>query len=85
LLTAQGVGAILAGIIVANAHRIGRRGHILAISAILGPVFLICFAVSTSYWSALPFIGLTGLFMIMQFITMNTLIQVEVLTNIVVV
>jgi len=79
LLTAQGVGAILAGIIVANAHRIGRRGHILAISAILGPVFLICFAVSTSYWSALPFIGLTGLFMIMQFITMNTLIQVEVL------
>ncbi len=79
LLTAEGVGAILAGVVVANAHRIGLRGHILALSAVLGPIFLIFFAMSHSYLTALPFIGLTGFFMIMQFITMNTLLQVEVL------
>src|SRR5258708_37756502 len=81
LLTAEGVGAILAGVVVANAHRIGLRGHILALSAVLGPIFLIFFAMSHSYLTALPFIGLTGFFIIMQFITMNTLLQVEVLSE----
>lgn len=79
LLTAEGVGAILAGVAVANAHRFGRRGHLLALSAILGPICAILFAISKSYWTALPFIALTGFFMIAQFITMNTLIQMEVL------
>ena len=78
LLTAEGIGAVLAGIVVAQANNRGRRGTILFICAILGPLSMILFAVNSSNVPALILAGCAGLFMICQFILMNTLIQVVV-------
>ncbi len=78
LLTAEGVGAVLAGVAVAHANSMGGRGTVLFICAVLGPAAMILFAVNSTYILALLLAGCTGLFLICQFILMNTLIQVVV-------
>ncbi len=78
LLTAVGIGAVIAGTLVARMNNSGRRGQMLVIASLAMPIMVILTAFTSSYASALPMAGLAGFFLISQFILMNTLIQVEV-------
>src|SRR5262249_34310282 len=75
LATAQGVGAILAGIVVARLSLAGHGGRSVTILALLGPVFVIAFALVRSYPAAMILVAIAGFCIIGQFILMNTLIQ----------
>lgn len=44
LLAAQGIGAIVSGIVVARANGSGRRGRMMVSLAIAGPIMIICLA-----------------------------------------
>jgi MFS family permease len=78
LLTAQGVGAILAGLFVARYSGTGKGGKVLSIFAIAGPLSVILFALTRTLVMALLPIAGAGLFLIGQFIMTNTLIQTVV-------
>ena len=78
LLVAQGVGALIAGIVVAQINRSGWRGKLLVVAAICGPISAAALALTTSFYSALPVAAFAGFFFIAQFILMNTLIQTQV-------
>ncbi len=78
LTTAQGIGAVLAAIMVARINSWGRRGQALVVVSIAAPITVIIFAVSANYVSALPVIGFSGLSFISQYVLMNTLIQIQV-------
>jgi MFS family permease len=78
LLTAVGIGAVLAGTVVARMNGSGRRGQILVIASLATPIMVTLSAFTLSYFSSLPMVGLAGFFLIAQFILMNTLIQVQV-------
>ncbi len=78
LATAQGVGAILAGIVVARANSRGVRGRLLVFCALAAPITTILLATSTAYITALPAIVMAGFTLIAEFVLMNTLIQTQV-------
>ncbi len=78
LSTAQGIGAVLAGVVVARANATGRRGPAMVTATIVAPVTVIIFAFTSSFLSALPLVGLSGLTFIAQYVLMNTLIQTQV-------
>src|SRR5258708_10057575 len=78
LATAQGVGAIVAEIVVARLSLAGHGGRAVTILAILGPIFVVAFALTTSYVPAMIMVAVAGFCLIGQFILMNTLIQNEV-------
>jgi MFS family permease len=78
LATAQGIGSVLAGVAVARANKIGRRGAVMVTAAVAAPLMVIIFGLTSSYIASLPAIGLSGFFFISQFVLMNTLIQTQV-------
>ncbi len=78
LLTAQGVGAVLAGLATAQANTRGRRGQLLVVSAIAAPVCIVLFSFNSSFIPALILAAFAGFFMTCQFVLMNTLIQAVV-------
>jgi MFS family permease len=78
LLTAVGIGAVLAATIVARMNNSGRRGQMLVIGSLATPIMVILTALTRSYASSLAAAGLAGFFLISQFILMNTLIQIQV-------
>jgi MFS family permease len=78
LATAQGIGAVLAGVAVAWANKTGRRGRVMMSSAVAAPLMVIIFALTGSFVTSLPAIALSGFFFISQFVLMNTLIQTQV-------
>src|SRR5205823_6492176 len=78
LLTAQGIGAVIAAVVVARANTSGNRGKWLMISAIIAPISIILLSLTRNYVTALPVIGLIGLSLIAEYVLINTLIQNEV-------
>ena len=76
--TAQGVGAILAGIFVAHTIRRALGGKTLGVLAIAANLFVLAITVSRTYPPVLLFSALAGFCTIGQFITLNTLIQKQV-------
>ncbi|MCC7451701.1 MAG: MFS transporter [Anaerolineae bacterium] len=78
LMTAQGAGAVIAGIIVARANGSGIRGRVMTVGAIVAPIMVILLTFTRSFYTALPVAGVAGLSFICQFILMNTLIQTQV-------
>ncbi len=78
LLTAQGIGAVIAGVVVAQINKYGWRGKMVVLVSILAPIAEIGLALTGSFYSALPVIALAGFFFIGQGILMNTLIQTHV-------
>jgi len=78
LLTAQGAGAVLAGVATARANTTGRRGQLLVVCALAAPACIVLFGLNRNYIMALILAALCGFFLICQFVLMNTLIQVVV-------
>jgi MFS family permease len=78
LNTAQGIGAVLAGVAIAWANNRGRRGQFMASMALAAPISVLIFAFSTSLLSSLPLVGFAGFGFISQYVLMNTLIQTQV-------
>jgi MFS family permease len=59
LMTAVGVGAIAGALLVANLQS-GKRGKWLLVANVIGPIFLILFVYSGSYWLSLILVALVG-------------------------
>ena len=76
LMTAVGVGAILGALLVANLHA-GRRGFWLLAVNIIGPLFLVLFAMSSTYWVSLLLVTLVGASNSIRFTLANSLLQLN--------
>jgi predicted MFS family arabinose efflux permease len=76
LLTAVGVGAIVGALLVANLHT-GKRGIWLLMANIIGPIFLIMFTVSNSYWLCLLLVTLVGASNSIRLTLANSLTQLN--------
>jgi MFS family permease len=76
LMTAVGVGAIVGALLVANLHPVN-RGKWLLLSNIIGPIFLIIFALSTSYWTSLILVILVGASNSIRLTLANSLTQIN--------
>ncbi len=76
LLTAVGIGAILGALLVAL-MRAGKRGSWLLIANILGPLFLIIFALSHQYWLSLLLVSMVGASNSMRLTLANSLTQMN--------
>lgn len=77
LTTAQGSGAILAGLLVVVSSRFG-RGRVISVM-----LLVFCFAILivsriTEVFPAALLMGIIGFSMVMMFVTMNTMIQIIV-------
>lgn len=78
---AQGVGSIIGGAIVAwLSHRLG-RGRVILISIILGAVSTFLFAFQTNMVLSAFMCSLTGVFLILEVVDINTLLQTVVPDN----
>jgi MFS family permease len=78
LSTANGLGAVFAAVFVtAISNRFG-RGRVIAAMAISGPIMTFLLATSSTLIVALVMAALAGFCVILQFVSMNTLIQREV-------
>ncbi len=79
LNAANGVGAVCAGLLASWLHkRTKKRGWIVSTAAILTPIGIGVFASTTNTSVATLLVALCGLGIILQFVTMNTLIQSQV-------
>lgn len=78
LLTAQGIGAVLAGLFITRINYGGHRGLYVFTVSFIGPTAVVLMALSGSFASALLLIGIAGFSFITQFVLTNTLIQAEV-------
>jgi MFS family permease len=76
LMTAVGVGAIMGAMLVANL-RTGKRGIWLLLANIVGPIFLIIFTLSTSFWASLLLVVLVGASNSIRLTLANSLIQLN--------
>lgn len=75
---AQGVGAIIGGIIITwLGHHIG-YGRLIASVVILSSFSLVLLAFQTIVWLATVVAGLSGLFLFLQSVSGNTLVQMTV-------
>jgi MFS family permease len=70
LLSAVGVGGIIGGFVSASLGKLERRGLLQLVSLLLLGLAFVAFAVSTTLWMAILFIGLAG-FVEMIFLTTN--------------
>jgi predicted MFS family arabinose efflux permease len=73
-----GLGAVTGGIILAIWGNTMRRGHILALTSLAFPVALILFAINGVYALSLLLSYVLGLGFMMEFVLINTLLQVNV-------
>ena len=78
LMGAVGVGALLGALVIATRQQLRGLGNIVAYSATGLGVSLILFSASRWYWASLAVLTLSGLCMMMQFTSTNTLIQAMV-------
>lgn len=78
LLTAQGIGALLASIFVARSAAKGYRGITLVRGAILAPTALICLSFTNTLFLSGVAALVAGFGFVCQFVLTNTLIQAEV-------
>jgi MFS family permease len=81
LLSSVGIGGIVGGVATASLGRIERRGVIQLAALFLLSMTLICFAFSTTLWTALPLLALAGFFEIIFLITNQTLLQLSIPDN----
>jgi len=78
MLTAQGIGALVATVLIARISNRGHRGRFLTIGAFTGPIAIILLAFTNTYLFTLPAVGLAGFGLICQYVLTNTLLQTEV-------
>ena len=76
--TATGLGAVSGALVLASRASHGRRGKLLVITNIAFPLILIAFSFTTYYPLALLFAYGLGLGFMVQFTTINTLLQTRV-------
>lgn len=81
LLTAQGVGALLAAIMLARFSTIKRKGLALAVGQVAFAAALIGFSFAGKFASAAPFLIIIGWGTVTQLALTNTLIQLSVPDN----
>lgn len=78
LSAGQGLGSVIGGITVGwLAYRLS-YGRLIAVSIVLGALSQILMAVTTTIFSSSFVAGLTGLFLILEAVSLNTLIQTTV-------
>lgn len=78
LSTAFGVGAVISGVFMAYLGRVFGRGRIVTAMAAFVMVLGVLFAFTTTESIAVVLIALFGFGIILEFVTVNTLIQSEV-------
>ncbi len=78
LVTANGIGAVMAAVLVTWLGRRFGRGHIVTIMSLVASVSIFCLAFSPTLVPALIFTLIFGFSLILQFVTMNTLLQTQV-------
>jgi predicted MFS family arabinose efflux permease len=78
MLTAQGIGALLATMYIAYANERQIRGKTLFLGAVLGPIALVLLSAATGYAAVLPLVAVAGFALVCQFVLTNTLIQTNV-------
>lgn len=76
--TAQGIGAVLAGVTMTWAGRRFGRGHVILYMAALSPLLILLVSRLTDPQPAVFVMGLFGFCIIMMFVNINTVIQSEV-------
>ncbi len=79
--TASGLGAVTGALLLANQISNGRRGKLLVITNILFPLILIAFSFTTLYPLSLVLAYGLGAGFMVQFTTINTLLQTRVDDN----
>ncbi len=75
LSAANGLGAVLATVLVAYFARRYGRGHVLIVMATLAPIFTVIFGLTNTIPTAFVLTLLAGFTLILQFVVTNTLIQ----------
>ena len=75
LMGASGVGALTAALLLAARKTVLGLGRLVAISAALFGVGLVAFSRSTWLWLSLPLMFITGLGMMQQMASTNTILQ----------
>jgi MFS family permease len=76
--TATGLGAVLAGILMASVTQRYGRGRVVTVMAVFVLTVVVLVTRTTSIPAAIGLMGLFGFGIIMEFVTVNTLIQSEV-------
>ncbi len=75
---AQGIGSVIGGILVAwLSHRMG-RGHVIVVSVVLGAISTFLFAYQSNIYLSAFTCMLTGIFLILEVVGLNTLLQTVV-------
>ena len=75
LLTAVGLGAVIAALVVASLRETARRGWLLTVGNIVFPLLLLFFSVSKSFETSLLVLVGVGFSFVMQNALANTLLQ----------
>jgi len=78
LMGAIGVGAVIGALVLATRHEVRGLGKLIALAAIGFGLTLNLFAFSRWFWFSMAVLVLSGLSMMLQFTSTNTLIQVMV-------
>ena len=81
LLSARGLGALGAALIVASMGRLNIKGKLWTIGGLLMPVFLLLFGLARSLWLSLVMILIFGLMFMLTTNTSNALVQLIVPDN----
>lgn len=76
--TAVGIGAVISGLMMGIFGRRFGRGRVVAVMAVFVALTTFLFSLTTTELPAIIFAGLYGFGIILQFVTVNTLIQSEV-------
>jgi len=76
--TASGLGAVTGAFLLAHQISNGRRGQLLVLTNIAFPLILIAFSFTPLYWLSLVFAYGLGAGFMVQFTTINTLLQTRV-------
>lgn len=75
LLTAQGIGTVIASLTITRMANSGKRGLVLAFMSIVSPLALMAMTFTRDYWPALILCGIAGGGYLAQFIVSNISIQ----------
>lgn len=75
LMSSSGLGALIAGLILARLGNFKYKGGLLVVSSLAFSLFLMLFSLSRSYIFALPVLIFTGGFSVMAVALVNTILQ----------
>lgn len=81
LSVANGIGAVVAAVLVTTLGRRLGRGRIVLLMSLFTPLMTLALSGARSLTVAIPLTVLTGFGLILQFVTMNTILQSEVDDN----